>query len=170
MTKLLHDCIAGVHATEHSSQVLSIVCASTCTAIGILCHEHTYDMLVGIRDMCSSERFMRIYYWYNSDAYWGCRTFHPSPSPVFHTYFYVFICFVHIQPAVLGRGGVGKLSYSVITAQSNFVYFTHKYSYTRFRVIYAINCYTDDIPPLIDSEQIVTIFILNLLFKFSDML
>jgi hypothetical protein len=29
----------------------------------------------------------------------------------------VFICHVRIQPAVLGRGGMGKLSCSVITAQ-----------------------------------------------------
>ncbi len=44
---------AGVHATEHPSLVLSIVCASTCTAIGILCHgipyvwyahEHVWDV------------------------------------------------------------------------------------------------------------------------------
>jgi hypothetical protein len=76
----------------------------------------------------------------------------------------VFICSVRIQPAVLGRGGVGKLSYDVIAAQSSSVYSTYRYSSTRFRVTYTVNCYADDIPPLIDSEKIVTVFILNLFY------
>jgi hypothetical protein len=78
----------------------------------------------------------------------------------------VFIC----SAGSIGKKRGGEIVISVITAQSNSVYYAHKYSYTRFRVTYTINCYTDDIPPLIDNEKIVTVFILNLLFEFSDML
>ncbi len=56
------------------------------------------------------------------------------------------------------------MSCNVITAQSSSVYFTYRYSSTRFHVTYTVNCYTDDIPPLIDSEKIVTIFVLNLFY------
>jgi hypothetical protein len=33
----LHGCFAGVHTTEHSSQAISIACATTCTALLLFC-------------------------------------------------------------------------------------------------------------------------------------
>jgi hypothetical protein len=171
MTELLYDCTAGVHATEYSSLVLSIVCASTCTAIGILCHEipcvwyaHEHAWDVQRREICASLSLIQPW------RLWRLPHIPSISLSCVSCIVCVFIYSVRIQPAVLGRWGVGKLSYSIITAQSNSVYFTHKYSSTRFRVTYTINCYTDDVPPLIDNEKIVTVFILSLLFKFSDML
>ncbi len=168
MAKLLHDCIAGVHATEHSSQVLSIICTPTSTAIYsvpwipvVMICSCAYVTCAAARDLCE----------FVTDT-----TVTPIEVTAHFIHFpllcfiYVFICFVHVQPAVLGGGGVGKLSYSVFTAQSNSVYFAHNIHNTRFRVIYVITCYTDDIPPLVGNEQTVTVFILNLLFEFSDML
>ncbi len=154
MTELLYDYTAGVHATEHPSLVLSIVCASTCAAIIILyheipyvwyAHEHTWD--VQQREIYAN--LSVIQQW----RLWRLPHI-PSISLSCVSYIvYVFICSVCIKPAVLGRGGVGKLSCSVITTQSSSVYFTYRYSSTRFRVTYTVNCYTNDIPPLIDSEK-----------------
>jgi hypothetical protein len=162
MTELLYDCTAGVHATEHPSLVLSIVCASTCAAIIILCHEipyvwyaHEHAWDVQRREICAN--LSLIQQW----RLWRLPHI-PSISLSCVSYIvYVFICYVRVQPAVLRRGGVVKLSCSVITAQLSSVYFTYRYSSTRFSVTYTVICYTSDIPPLIDSEKIVTLFILN---------
>ncbi len=91
--RMLHGCFAGVHATEHSSQVISMhvqrpvrhYCCS------VPWYSRQINMHVCIRDVCSSGRFMQNCYWYNSDAYWGYRTLHSFPSPVSHTCVYMFL-------------------------------------------------------------------------------
>ncbi len=125
MAGLLHGCFAGVHATEHSSQAMPIACATTCTALLLFCAMilQAYDMHMCIRDVCSSDRFMRSCYWYNSDAYWGYHTLHSFPSPVFHTCVYMFL-FVFSRQYQEGEGW-GNVSCSVFTAQSSSVYFAH---------------------------------------------
>jgi hypothetical protein len=59
----------------------------------------------------------------------------------------VFICHVHVQPAVLGGGGMGECRAVLLPINTSPVYFTYKCSSTGFRVTYTVNCYTDDIPP-----------------------
>ncbi len=72
---------------------MSITCATTCTAILLFYAMifQAYIMLMCIRGVCSSERFIRICYWYSSDAQCDYRTPHPFPTPVFHTCIYTFL-------------------------------------------------------------------------------
>ncbi len=59
----------------------------------------------------------------------------------------VFICHVRIQPAVLGRGGMGECHAVLLPINTILVYFIYNCSSTGFRVTYTVSCYTDDIPP-----------------------
>ncbi len=95
------------------SLVLSILCASIYKAIGILCHRFSCVWYAHRNAWDVQQReFMRIYFWYLPSTSLSCVSYIVC----------VFICSVHTRPAVLGRWGVGKLSYSVITAQLNSVY------------------------------------------------
>ncbi len=94
MTRLLHGCIAGVHATKHSSQAISIH-VYTCTAILLFCAMilQAYIMLMCIRDVCSNEWFMLFCYWYSSDAY--VVIVHPIHFPLLrfiHVFIRVCLC------------------------------------------------------------------------------
>jgi hypothetical protein len=99
-----------------------------------------------MREISGRKRFTRIYLWYSSDTCGSCHTFHPIPSPVRHYGLCVY-SHVHIQPAVLGRGGMGECHAVLLPINTSPVYFTYKCSSTGFRVTYTVDCYTDDIPP-----------------------
>jgi hypothetical protein len=170
MTELLYDRTAGVHATKHPSLVRSILCESICTPIGILCHRfHTYDKLMGcVR--CAAARNLCEFIFDIVVTPMEVTT-HSIHFPLL--YFIPDLCvymFCSYSAGSVEKRGVGKLSYSVVTTRSNSVYSIHRYSSTKLRVTCTMNCYTDDIPPLINNEKIVTVFISNLLFEFSDML
>jgi hypothetical protein len=108
MTELLYDCTAGVHATKHPSLVGSILCASICTPIGILCHRfHTYDVLMRcVR--CAAARNLCEFIFDIAVTPMEVTT-HPSTSPSCISYLIcVFICSVHTRPAVLRGEGWGS--------------------------------------------------------------
>ncbi len=110
---------------QNQSLVLSVLYASTCTAISTLCHKfHTLEMLMNLREINGRKRFTRIYLWYSSDTCGSCHTFHPIPSPVRHYGLCVY-SHVHIQPAVLGRRGMGECHAVLLPINTSPVYFTY---------------------------------------------
>ncbi len=81
-------------------------CATTCTAILLFCTMifQAYIMLMCIRGVCSSEKFMRICF--DTAVTPNVVTAHPiSHSCVSYMCLYVYVC---VQPAVLGIDGMGK--------------------------------------------------------------
>jgi hypothetical protein len=87
MARLLHGCIAGVHATEHSSQVCQYMCNNLYSNIVILCHIfQAYIMLLCIRGVCNSERFMQICYYTTVTPIVVIA--HPIQFPL--------LCFIHV--------------------------------------------------------------------------
>jgi hypothetical protein len=92
MARLLHGCIAGVHATEHSSQVLSIHVQQPvqqyCYSVPwysrrILC-SCAYVACAATRDLCDFVTNTTV------NLMWLSHT--PSfPTPMFHTCVYTFL-------------------------------------------------------------------------------
>jgi hypothetical protein len=87
--------IAWLYCRRTCNQTLShaiSIHVYTCTAILLFCAMilQAYIMLLCIRDVCSSEWFMRFCYWYSSDAYVVIA--HPIHFPLLR-FMHVFIRF-----------------------------------------------------------------------------
>jgi hypothetical protein len=103
MAGLLRDSFAGVYATEHSSQVMSIACATTCTAILLFCsmifqaqrHVHVHTWRAAAIDIA---RLL------NDTAVTPIEvTTHSIHSPIL-CFMHVFICFYLCSAGSTRRG------------------------------------------------------------------
>jgi hypothetical protein len=122
MARLLRDSFAGVHATKHPSQILSIPCATPCTAVLLFCsmnsrHKNKYMCRRGVQQREVYARLLTD----NSDTYWGYH--HSIYSPLLY-FMHVFIGFYLCSAGSIRRGGgIGKYVIQCIFAtQPDFVY------------------------------------------------
>jgi hypothetical protein len=106
MAGLLRDSFVGVHATDHSSRVLSIVCAATCTAILLFCSmvSRQKDMYMCIGDVQQREIYARLL---KDITVTSIEiTTHSIHSPLL-CFMHVFICF-YLCSADSTRRGRGR--------------------------------------------------------------
>ncbi len=126
VARLLHGCIAGVHATEHPSQVMSITCAISCTAILLFYAMifQAYVMLMCIRGVCSSED---LYDFVTDTAVTpNVIIAPPIPFPLL-CFIHVFIRFCLCLAGSIRNRGDGEMCRTVFLPLNQIPYVLHVY-------------------------------------------